>query len=591
MNEQKWLIKSSGRLLGPLSISEVVAHLKQQTITVIDEIRSPSDRWIFIREHSDVMAIVRELGETFQFSESSTEATAFQTKTRTKTEAIDEESITATGDAPEEIPDHLMQKVIQAQEKTISRKTDFDGKKAFGSISDVRFQQHVEGKRKGQRLLLLFSFLIFMGSLGGYFVYDSNQQKLRLTQNMRQLDNARLLLQQGKHSNALAQMEGVYLSHPELFSNVDKLAYSLLLIKADPRTQRAEAVISNIPRPEGINEWRTWMMAKLNMAVARGAWDEARLIGSELLQSVPGDFEVELGRAQVEYLAGRYAEAIQILRPIVGMMRESRRHYDQGVLLVGLAALNLRTEPAKTEGSAFAVSLLENGSLDFDPHHLFKKILLSSLLLNSDEGRAKEVAESIWDKNIFESDQYVLPLSMVTYATSPEAMHYVCLDLTGALASRFESGGLEGEGGSAEKRDRIPAMTAVCRYIGGGKNEALRDLATARKMNPSSPLLAAVEANLLLNSERIPEARGRLPICEGLPLCQLAKLRECYLREDDECIRQGLEATQASWVGPFYNVVSAQVAKKRGNDFSFKDQVLRGLQAFPDYQPLMGMRP
>ncbi|MCX7675169.1 MAG: hypothetical protein N2Z70_04990, partial [Bdellovibrionaceae bacterium] len=65
MNQEKfWLIRSSGRIIGPLSLSETSQLLAKKIVTPIDEIRSPYRPWIFIRQHEDLMALLKsELSE------------------------------------------------------------------------------------------------------------------------------------------------------------------------------------------------------------------------------------------------------------------------------------------------------------------------------------------------------------------------------------------------------------------------------------------------------------------------------------------------------------------------------------------------
>jgi hypothetical protein len=58
-----WLIKSSGRILGPFSLEEIIQLLTTKHLALIDEIRSPDSRWTFIREHkllSHVVQFVRD---------------------------------------------------------------------------------------------------------------------------------------------------------------------------------------------------------------------------------------------------------------------------------------------------------------------------------------------------------------------------------------------------------------------------------------------------------------------------------------------------------------------------------------------------
>ncbi|MEI7973612.1 MAG: hypothetical protein WCH11_04515, partial [Bdellovibrio sp.] len=63
LSQQEWLVKSSGIISGPYSLEELVERLRNRQISVIDEVKGPMGRWIFVREQSllkDIVAKIRE---------------------------------------------------------------------------------------------------------------------------------------------------------------------------------------------------------------------------------------------------------------------------------------------------------------------------------------------------------------------------------------------------------------------------------------------------------------------------------------------------------------------------------------------------
>lgn len=56
-----WLVKSSGRILGPYAQTDLVELLKARKISIIDEIRDPQNYWSFIREHGQFAELVQDL--------------------------------------------------------------------------------------------------------------------------------------------------------------------------------------------------------------------------------------------------------------------------------------------------------------------------------------------------------------------------------------------------------------------------------------------------------------------------------------------------------------------------------------------------
>lgn len=59
--EKKWLVKSENKILGPYNFDQVVDLIRKKQITLIDEVRDPEVRWLYIRENSEFKNIVEEM--------------------------------------------------------------------------------------------------------------------------------------------------------------------------------------------------------------------------------------------------------------------------------------------------------------------------------------------------------------------------------------------------------------------------------------------------------------------------------------------------------------------------------------------------
>ncbi len=82
-NEKKWLIKSSGKILGPYSFDEVSSLLRERRLSLIDEVRSPDGRWLFIRECRSFLEIVKKMRD--QQSDSREDTTSLSGTTKSIT--------------------------------------------------------------------------------------------------------------------------------------------------------------------------------------------------------------------------------------------------------------------------------------------------------------------------------------------------------------------------------------------------------------------------------------------------------------------------------------------------------------------------
>jgi tetratricopeptide (TPR) repeat protein len=419
-----------------------------------------------------------------------------------------------------------------------------------------------------------------------FFAYQIKKQRDHITLLTKNLHQAREQVLFGQYQSASEIYDKVYSFNKELFSSQDILNYALLLVKVSKRIASAETVISNTQKPENVIDWRLWMMSKLNISMAKESWDEARLILSELKQALPNDPEVNLAMAQNEFFDGHYEQAFTVLDQNFNLFKESPKYLDQAAILMAKVVLFGPKQSFRTIAFARAIELLQISPFGFSPSYFYKKVALATLQLELTPDLAKRSIENIWGVNIYEQDKFVASLTSINTGTSPESLLPICLDLSKVVATLTDN--------SSEKvkfEDYAVSIAAICRYFAGDKSGAYKNLANLRKQRPSSAVLASVEANLLLLEDRVPEAAARISLCGNLPHCRLARMRECFAKEDDKCLSLMLDQTKPSWIGPYYYLVRAEVAKKRGNDFSHKDQILKGLQSFPDYQPLMVRRP
>ncbi len=61
--DQVWLVKSAGLVLGPFSFVELTQALKDKSVSLLDEVRTPSTRWGFVRETPQLTELVKIIRE------------------------------------------------------------------------------------------------------------------------------------------------------------------------------------------------------------------------------------------------------------------------------------------------------------------------------------------------------------------------------------------------------------------------------------------------------------------------------------------------------------------------------------------------
>src|SRR5260221_5099074 len=59
--EEAWLVKSSGRILGPFQSEKIIDLLRSREASVLDEVSAPLRRWQTIQYHPDFKEIVANI--------------------------------------------------------------------------------------------------------------------------------------------------------------------------------------------------------------------------------------------------------------------------------------------------------------------------------------------------------------------------------------------------------------------------------------------------------------------------------------------------------------------------------------------------
>lgn len=90
--ESSWLIRSSGRVLGPFSLVEVGKALEVKEVVPLDEVVAPMEQWNFLRSHPVFARILEEASnrsvQAREDTMTETSATVTDTETETDSEAV-----------------------------------------------------------------------------------------------------------------------------------------------------------------------------------------------------------------------------------------------------------------------------------------------------------------------------------------------------------------------------------------------------------------------------------------------------------------------------------------------------------------------
>lgn len=187
-SEKKWLIKSENKIVGPYSFDEILDLLRKRQVSIIDEVRDPETRWLYVRENSEFKDIVEEIRKEIDSRQESTKT--YQTAV-TATSAVNQNtSITnSTGnpalddifqktktDIPAYQNDHRPspQDVEVISESTQPRADHFakprstEKAKIYGVQTDSVVQKRMSDFSDRLRIGVIVIVLLVIGAYGGY---------------------------------------------------------------------------------------------------------------------------------------------------------------------------------------------------------------------------------------------------------------------------------------------------------------------------------------------------------------------------------------------------------------------------------------
>lgn len=255
MNEEKepmWLVKSATRVLGPFSKKQVAELLRSKQINIIDEIKSPTTRWTFIRENLYFLEVVKQIREEQDSLNEKTvnsKTVTQMTKTNDVHETVTDTDLSEqTSDAiPIDVPareeaslsfknvninsDSNVQDVTPVKEvEDVKPKKIISTTKTYGSSKDQKFQHETQRNFNG---LYIFIIALILLSGGGFYFYKRYQEYQKNLANIVSVQKVRALYAAGLYEQAY----GAYKQLPLDYIDADLEALFLpLSLQIDKQT-------------------------------------------------------------------------------------------------------------------------------------------------------------------------------------------------------------------------------------------------------------------------------------------------------------------------------------------------------------------
>lgn len=328
-----WLIKSSGRILGPFPTDKVGDLLRTREISVLDEIATPMRRWQTIQYHEEFKDIIDKLRR--QQVSDKTEATWTPTGTAGLTQTVTdvgEADLTAelTPDL-ESFQGRGREIVIQnVPEQVQTPPPVATGRFQPQQSQNAAIQQKVDRTTRGLWLVTLIVLTV-----AGLFAYRQHKSGAGSSSNFQSLkQNVISLVQVGHYAEALKELKAYY-TDPDQAGELS-IYYGSLLIQVENQTVLGRRLLHSVingRRPEIKQAYSGLGMADLidgQLDAAEGNFDKAISLDRDYVPAI-------VNLAAVALQKGEYSKAkAQALRAL-----KLSPHQGEALLMLAEAQLYL----------------------------------------------------------------------------------------------------------------------------------------------------------------------------------------------------------------------------------------------------------
>jgi tetratricopeptide (TPR) repeat protein len=575
--ERIWLVKSSTRVLGPFTFEEIARLLKLKQVSAIDEVRSPSVRWMYIRDKKEFLDTMRSLRNQPELKEdtqtgSATVTMTSLTKTVTEvTQNLVDDSHTPTPIPPKPEPVVSPQfKDVTPAKGTMPSVNESVALKSYGVATDLNVQSQVRSSIK----TFWYGFAIVLVLLSGVFSYKkffAAQKKVISYADYVSLANQ-------------SKSQGLYSKATDFLEKAE----ALQALDAEVLYKNADLKINYLGQTlEGRKILESALLEKTR--TKNEVVEGQNLIGisyfrEQNLKSAEDAFNIALGfdpthmSAQINlgYLYGRrgaYIEAKNLFDKLrTNVKRESVLSMNYIFALIELA----KNGGSSTDLQAALSEARESTSRTVENRQ--KLLIINAYLeqtLNS--GNFQVVADKAIDEIPESGNEHIENLSLLRDSVSWDRLTLLCNEL-------YQTDGVS---------PKVKALLSICYTNTSREGEALKLIEAALDQTPQDSQLLALYAWSLNRMGRSAEASAALKLVTNwqLKLANHVSALICYQKNDSKCAEEFW--LQVLTIDP-NNLVAytglAQIYLDQGNEVSAIDQVKRGLAISSTYRPLIELR-
>jgi tetratricopeptide (TPR) repeat protein len=571
--EKSWLVKSGGRILGPMTQAEVLRRLKAREIYLTDDICSPFRRWQNIQHHPFLHEIVEEVRRQLVTEETEVSWSPANI-TQTATDFLDNE-------LTEELSDKLSHQtktseiVIHDLEEEVRPASQMAGAARYQSSA---FSHNPALQRKAERTtrwLWMMTGVVLVIAMLLVFQRRTTSREIKQLSAENLKSQIPMLVEAGDYQEALKELKTVFVD--PLTSGGLGIFYGPLLIQVDGQTVVGRRVLEQV-----LADHSSDMKLALT-AVGIADLFEGQLAGAqqnfEKALSLDRSFVPALINNGVAYFQlGDYANARSAALTAI---RENSAE-GEAQLLLGETAIYIHQrnlDATSIDEAISALSVFRSHQMAYEPEMAFYAIYLD--WVNGKRKVNEDKVTEFLDLDPQLTEDHRHNVFVYKGRTKWTVMTPFCEQLVKQM----------GDG------PRPATLMAVCYSKAGRKSEARSAIEKAVHQAPRDPLVQAWYANILTDvgmgdQGSVALARANEMNRKGeydLPV--LLQARFCQVSNDNECARQNwqrlFEKNQRSIVA-LGGLATTYAAL--GSYVEAAKYIDRGLLVSPDYIPLLKLK-
>jgi len=565
-NGSVWLIKSSGRILGPYTKDQVAESLRTREFVILDEASRPGQRWRTIREQPEFDSVIEEIRHsllkdahdlTDSFTGSTTAIPIFDSQTPT----ADIPSLRKEISRAEVIAD----RVAEAPKARTQKQAYVN---AYGLPNDARIQDQVNRK---VRFYWLLSLLIVVAACA--YVWD--QQRKHVVQGKTVVRNdfadGMAAMEVGDMNIALEKFKNVYAQDPNN-RNLD-VYLGALLIQLEGQTVLGRRLLTRSLESQGQFKKQAWTgigLANMN----DGEWASAEEAFQQALKEDAFFFPALINLGVLAAQKRNWIQAKNFIQSAID------KGADEGAAYLMLAEVyiaiwrNSKNQSDLTEAERILQDYIRNG---FDYLQEAQLMLAYIEFLQGSKSKSESRINQMLDLDPEQTNDHRHNLFINTSQVAwPKLLKY-CEQL------RDDMG----------KTARATAFISYCQYKAGQKGSAKNSIEGAVAQAPRDGLVQSLYGYILRSNgleEQASVAIGKALELDSknewlLPLTLQGRF--CERRKDWACakdswskamVRQNNQLASLAGMGQVY------FSQKKWAEA--KDLLTKGLSLSADYIPL-----